>query len=1113
MNALSGQERERRKMSSKKISAVDDEADVFEITDFTTASEWERFIARLEEIIHEWKLVNHEPRPPAMKDQYNSGAWGEKSEEVSFADFRFTCSYFYLKTNEEFTTTNVNAKREDVEEVDEDHKTPTVFLDLMNFENDFPSHGHYLCRWYGLQEFFTLMPISEKQLIETEGKAKLLLSSASIALGNTNCSIPFFIQLHHKWRKLFTGTSLVRGATIEFEMSHLRRLPPQYCHLAGLLDVFKSKLGCVYISMPPVSVSVRFTYILKDWFHSDWPQMPPDFTSICDGEVGYGDIDFLPFGACSDPINELQLSCTWPCLSEDMIVENSLYSDLDPLQAPQWTVKLQMTEDPQCLLGEFLRDFIKLCDRIESTEDVLKRVVVESDGDKHGADITHALQRLTEPVPALSSLPSLGNVMSTATSRIKFKPDEAPIPDVLLDKIIYFLFPDAKIPRSQSSTKSLSSTKRKESNVSSTPTSLTSSMSEQVGDEERDRKSETERVAEILAEVNKQLKAAPIDSLTHKLSLALCNVNHNFGGLLGVAHLWQEFILEMRFRWENKHLLCNVDKGTPNMGSCILHQKLQMLNCCIECKIKRESAGYGYGADSLNIHDAGFDSYTDIKNISTDGLSAAAMKRLSKTASLLNSSDDDEEFFECHEEGDDGKEGGGLSARSEADETNNGEEKHSNSADVAGSESQDTGDKLASGRMKTSEDSSLFKDSLTHRPEGRLVPMKNVFLLTNGEQLYIPITQEPSPMTEDMLEEHAEVLAKLGTSAEGSQIRARMQSACLVSDMESFKAANPGCILEDFVRWYSPRDYVVEGEETENGGEQEEETSEGEINKPLVPKRGHLSQRMQIPGNMWVEAWQSAKPVPARRQKRLFDDTKEAEKVLHYLASMKPAEVVLHLMPCVVHAAIVKLVEESIQTSVPNVKSIIDPIISKAAKVTRNFSLDKKKYSEILRLIELAEIVSARTTSLRSKFTSDHLSCPEQEGKEEEIERFVTALLTQSEVAVTGGACGPAGAIIHKMFIAAQRANNMILDDEDNDEALNLDKSSNHRGHLTTASEVRSSASCSDFPSAALREYILRAMVPRPAPYSKVLPQRMYCYLVDGDNRLAGAFTADSTFQ
>lgn len=36
---------------------------------------------------------------------------------------------------------------------------------------------------------------------------------------------------------------------------------------------------------------------------------------------------------------------------------------------------------------------------------------------------------------------------------------------------------------------------------------------------------------------------------------------------------------------------------------------------------------------------------------------------------------------------------------------------------------------------------------------------------------------------------------------------------------------------------------------------------------------------MRIPGNMWVEVWQSARSVPVRRQKRLFDETKEAEKV------------------------------------------------------------------------------------------------------------------------------------------------------------------------------------------------------------------------------------------
>ena len=46
-----------------------------------------------------------------------------------------------------------------------------------------------------------------------------------------------------------------------------------------------------------------------------------------------------------------------------------------------------------------------------------------------------------------------------------------------------------------------------------------------------------------------------------------------------------------------------------------------------------------------------------------------------------------------------------------------------------------------------------------------------------------------------------------------------------------------------------------------------------------------MSVRMRIPGNIWLETWQTAKPVPARRQKRLFDDTKEAEKVLSVCCS------------------------------------------------------------------------------------------------------------------------------------------------------------------------------------------------------------------------------------
>ena len=44
------------------------------------------------------------------------------------------------------------------------------------------------------------------------------------------------------------------------------------------------------------------------------------------------------------------------------------------------------------------------------------------------------------------------------------------------------------------------------------------------------------------------------------------------------------------------------------------------------------------------------------------------------------------------------------------------------------------------------------------------------------------------------------------------------------------------------------------------------------------------------------------------------------------------------------------------------------------------------------------------------------------------------------------------------------------------------------------------------------REYILRASAPRPAPFSRQSPQRMYCSLTNNEFRLAGAFTEDTLF-
>ena len=79
----------------------------------------------------------------------------------------------------------------------------------------------------------------------------------------------------------------------------------------------------------------------------------------------------------------------------------------------------------------------------------------------------------------------------------------------------------------------------------------------------------------------------------------------------------------------------------------------------------------------------------------------------------------------------------------------------------------------------------------------------------------------------------------------------------------------------------------------------------------------------------------------------------------------------------------------------------------------------------------------------------------------------------------------------------------MLPDQDEVEETVTTEHTRSKRYH----------SSVPDFPRPAGREFILRNTVPRPAPYSQATPQRMYCVLVDGDFRIAGAFTQDTTFQ
>ena len=57
----------------------------------------------------------------------------------------------------------------------------------------------------------------------------------------------------------------------------------------------------------------------------------------------------------------MHLSATWPCVSEDVLVDSDVYSDLDPGSAPIWKARLVTAPSPPCLLSEYLLEFLNVC--------------------------------------------------------------------------------------------------------------------------------------------------------------------------------------------------------------------------------------------------------------------------------------------------------------------------------------------------------------------------------------------------------------------------------------------------------------------------------------------------------------------------------------------------------------------------------------------------------------------------------------------------------------------------------------------------------------------------------------------------------------------------------
>lgn len=258
------------------------------------------------------------------------------------------------------------------------------------------------------------------------------------------------------------------------------------------------------------------------------------------------------------------------------------------------------------------------------------------------------------------------------------------------------------------------------------------------------------------------------------------------------------------------------------------------------------------------------------------------------------------------------------------------------------------------------------RDLFTGRQrQGRGSVEGSMMLLKSHEKMHLPITQEPPIMTEDMLLEREHAMVALSDSPFGKMTQARLHTSMLSSDMAAFKAANPAAAFEDFIRWHSPRDWIEEDAFQDTLETLGPFNSHADVGDSSWPPRGKLSDRMSHPENMWFELWRSVEPLPASKQKLLFDHTREGEKVIHYLETLRPYQLLAQMI-CTAFAYIADILYK---TQVGNPRALqveIDQLyltIISILKPLREINLSEKDiaenleewYTDIMNLCSLLE--------------------------------------------------------------------------------------------------------------------------------------------------------------
>ncbi|CAG8527251.1 3800_t:CDS:2, partial [Paraglomus occultum] len=1025
-------------LSVAQIPSMED--DRFEIVEYTSTSYWDRFVTMVEEVLRAWEVSDgsfgifddsklHLLRERDFKvvDPYI------RKETIILDDNSYTLSY-HCHPGSKWLDENT-ASRESSEDtsVNQPLKTPEFLpLSLPTCSSGEQIEFHNLHRWTGWRRLLVITPTTRSDIYNTgsidRSTTERVLKSFVIAFKNIKCNLPVFAPTGQISNSLYEGHLCLfpqdgQFMKFRFHMLQVRDVQPAHTHLSGLTSLFLEKLKLHQrwreerenenestISKLKINVSALFTYELVNLDDDDWRRLGEECDTISsrsnaafdedlflDGfeqadvaSYATRNIDYqetsqsagykrttacqskLPFGPVKDPLISLTLTVLFPSAPHEAYTDDDVYTEMDAVGAPIWslTCKFATEETPYAQLASILQEAIQSWLR----------------------DISNTISANT-PIYHRLPRPDFVRTKSFAEQQELQGSVALTIVDMVdIDNVMHALFDPYRNGGLAPET-------------ATEPTILPNGI--------------TFMNATALDLNFRHGTIVPAMSLLWNLLEYLLEsvspATNSQSSLMGsLKIIWNEMLKRIRQCWERRETVPNVDiyrmldnrernyarDGFANNGLSksstehndrkrigidlrfnIVHQKLCMINCCIERlrKLQRDGTPLSTSPHSLRRRIPSSSSlnssFTNIlkpkipqpspsgsiprqfesenvdavlinsfNSISTDDLpsidpsssvilvgnnsdifstsasvtsspSSAVFpvpSRMDKYVNPTQSPTINDLIFVEKEMINDEVTGtldyqNSRSAAAAQPQLMNGSSVIGNAFSPTPSEYSDpnqssllTDSFVQLSYSSSSESISGFdcgygssskpgsNESISingssgevideHVREGHLYMLAGIRLQKTGEPVWVPETQDAGLLTEDMVREQEEFLANLGCSESASRKRAEIQSSCLKSDMEAFKAANPQATLEDFVRWHSPRDWIPD---------------EGDD-----PDKGCLSPRMLKEGNFWQNLWERARRVPVSRQKPLFDYLVEGEKALKYLEDILIDDLFVQLLP------------------------------------------------------------------------------------------------------------------------------------------------------------------------------------------------------------------------